>query len=134
MRLYRGLKEPYRPEKVGLNQGTLATTDFTDCPYTALRYAQGRRAVVLVLDVTSETRRVTEELWPGAPARRFMVWGRFDEFLVAALPAKELRAHVRVKGVVAASDQFKARVLARAIAERVGQPTAGSPADDMGAS
>ena len=121
MRLYRGLKEPYRPEKVIRNHGQLTGTDFTDCPYTALQYAQGQRAVVLVLDVPAETRRVTEELWLGVSARRFMVWGKFDDMVVAMLPAKELRARVRVKGVVAASDEFKARVLSRAVEELLGR-------------
>lgn len=37
MKLYRGLKEPYRPEKVGAGQGRMFGTDFTDCPFTALR-------------------------------------------------------------------------------------------------
>lgn len=50
MRLYRGLKEPYRPEKVTPSPGQpVVGTDFTDCPRTALRYAEGRRGVVLVV-------------------------------------------------------------------------------------
>ena len=46
-----------------------------------------------------------------------MIWGAFDDFIVAEPPAKELRAHVRRKGVVATSDEYKAAVLRRAIME-----------------
>jgi hypothetical protein len=115
MNLYRGLKEPYRPERVGLGSDRMFGTDFTDCPFTALRYAQGRRAVVLVLDLADGQARVTEETWPDAGARRLMVWGKFDHLIVATIPAKDLRAHVRRKGVVSASDSYKASVLERAI-------------------
>ena len=115
MRLYRGLKEPYRPEKVTPSPGQpVVGTDFTDCPRTALRYAEGRRGVVLVLDVPSGTFKVTEELWLGARgAKRVMAWGRFDEFLTAVLPAKDLRSLIRVKGVAGQSDEYKAMVLGR---------------------
>jgi hypothetical protein len=47
--------------------------------------------------------------------KRMMVWGQFDDFIVAEIPAKELRKHVRAKGVVAAEDEYKAFVLERAI-------------------
>src|SRR5574341_820498 len=120
MRLYRGLKEPYRPETVPTHGGRLSGTDFTDCPQMALRYAQGRRGVVLVLEVPSDTPRFTEELWLAVRAKRFIAWGKFDEFLVAALPAKELRALFRVKGVAGESDEYKSMVLKRAIAQRLG--------------
>lgn len=121
-RLYRGLKEPYRPEwTVSTVAGRLAAgTDFTDCPQTALRYAQGRRGVVLVLEVPPDAPHFTEELWFAGRAKRFIAWGKFDEFLVAALPAKELRALVRVKGVAGESDEYKSLVLQRAIAQRLG--------------
>ena len=68
MRLYRGLKAPYRPEQVG-GAASYFGTDFTDCPYTALRYAAGRRGEVLVLDVGPASGvRITEEVWPGQQA------------------------------------------------------------------
>ncbi len=120
MRLYRGLKEPYRPESVPAPGRRLSGTDFTDCPQMALRYAPGRRGVVLVVEVPSDTPRFTEELWLAGRAKRFIAWGKFDEFLVAALPAKELRALVRVKGVAAESDEYKSLVLLQAIARRLG--------------
>ena len=41
MRLYRGLKNPYRPELVNVNRS--GGTDFTDCPATALLYARSSR-------------------------------------------------------------------------------------------
>jgi hypothetical protein len=117
VRLYRGLKEPYRPERVGLGSDRMFGTDFTDCPVAALRYAQGRRAVVLVLDIAEVDARVTEETWPDAGAKRLMVWGKFDHLIVATIPAKDLRTHVRKKGVVASSDSHKASVLERAVRE-----------------
>lgn len=109
MRLYRGLTKPYRPELVKPVEGRVPIeTDFTDCPYTALRYAGGRRGVVLVLEVgrAAMYTRVIEESWPGAgEARRFIAWGRFDKLMVGAVPAKKLRARVRSKGVAASSDK-----------------------------
>jgi len=49
MRLFRGLKHRYRPERV-----SRWGTDFTDCPFTALQYAQGRYGVFIVLDVPED--------------------------------------------------------------------------------
>lgn len=115
LRLYRGLTRQYDPARVQRAAGT----NFTDCPFTALRYAASRKGVVLVLDVPLGGPRVREELWLGTSAKRFMIWGAFDDSILAELPAKELRAHVRCKGVVAASDEYKALVLRRAIAERL---------------
>ena len=115
MRLYRGLTRPYDTARV--QPARTGGTDFTDCPFTALRYASNPRGVVLVLDVPAGHRRVSEELWMESGPRRFMLWGTFDDFLVAELSAKELRAHVRRKGVVAASDEYKAAVLRGAIME-----------------
>lgn len=40
MRLYRDLKEPCRSD---LRPDQLEGVDFTDCPYTAMLYAVGRR-------------------------------------------------------------------------------------------
>ena len=76
MRLYRGLKEPYRPENFVSTPGQLdAGTDFTNCPLTALRYAKVRRGVVLVIDVPPDSHKFTEELWLGmGGAKRFMAW------------------------------------------------------------
>jgi hypothetical protein len=64
MRLYRGLKGPYRASDVPADR--LHGTDFTDCPYTALAYAASRCGVVLVLDVPDYAESsVTEETWLG---------------------------------------------------------------------
>ena len=139
MRLYRGLKEPYLPEKVVSSPGQWANgTDFTDCPLTALRYAQGRRGELLVLDVPVELMgnpKFTEELWLGmGDAKRIMAWGRFDRFITAVFPAKDLRALIRVKGVAGCSDDYKALLLKRKIKERLddaartGNDAPGSPA------
>lgn len=64
MRLYRGLKKPYRPELVGAGKGSIFGTDFADCPFTALQYAAGSRGAVIVVDVPDDDRplRVSEEL------------------------------------------------------------------------
>ncbi len=54
MRLYRGLKQPYKPEKCAARisaPAQLQGTNFTNCPYRALLYAHSPRGVVLVLDV-----------------------------------------------------------------------------------
>ena len=122
MRLYRGLTKPYRPEKAPSSNGRFVSgTDFTDCPFTALQYARGTRGVVLVLDIPvgSPGTKVTEELWLGVNAKRFMVWGRFDEFIIGVVPAKDLRAPIRRKGIVTSSDKHKAAVLKRELGERL---------------
>jgi len=74
MRLYRGLKDKYQPER---RPEGLDGVDFTDCPYVALLYASGRRGQVLVLDVPDDqpSVRVGEELWLRAGPRRLMIWG-----------------------------------------------------------
>jgi len=68
-------------------------TDFTDCPATALSYASGPRGVLLIVEVPAD--KVTEELWFDTRAKRLMVWGRFEEYIVASIPAKDLRKEVR---------------------------------------
>jgi hypothetical protein len=114
MRLYRGPKKPYRSELVPADR--LSGTGFTDCPGTALRYAEGSRGVLLVLDVpgaeAGASPRVTEELGLGTgSAKRYMVWGKFDEFMIAILPARDLRAAIRREGLRGASDSGKVRLL-----------------------
>jgi hypothetical protein len=122
-RLYRGLTRPYAPSRVERASGT----NFTDCPFTALRYASSPKGVVLVLDAPGGSPRVREELWLVTSAKRFMIWGAFDDFILAELPAKELRAHVRRKGVVAESDEYKAAVLRRAISGHLSRPCSIAP-------
>lgn len=117
MRLYRGLKQPYDADRV--DHGRLSGTDFSDCPYTALLYATGRQGVVLVLEVPEDSARLSEELWIGQEARPFMLWGSFNEHVVAEIPAKELRAEVRRKGIVTADDKYKGQVLKAYIHERL---------------
>lgn len=118
MRLYRGLSKPYLPEKVLKPGESMTGTDFTDCPFTALQYAQGARGVLLVIDIDADSPKVREELWLGVPARRFMVWGGFDKLIAGAVQAKELRALVRKKGVGTYDDAVKARILKTAIEKR----------------
>ena len=120
MRLYRGLKGPYRSDRVA--GGRLSGTDFTDCPTTALCYAEGSRGCLLVLEAAEQERaalRVTEELWLNGQAKRYMVWGKFDACIVAAIPAKDLRARLRREGMRNAPDASKARVLRIAIDEEI---------------
>lgn len=113
MRLYRGLTQPYRSDRVDGAKGT----DFTDCPRIALGYATGRRGVLLVVDLPDDAldSRLSEELWLDQRARRWNVWGPFDAWIRAILPAKEARAVVRAKGVRAASSEYQAMILRRAI-------------------
>lgn len=120
MRLYRGLKQTYRPEQVGAGQETLYWTNFTDCPLAALQYASGRWGEVIVLDVPEEASgKVSEALWLGARTRRLLVWGRFDGFIVASFPAKELRAQIRRGGIQSMSEDYKAVILENYIEERL---------------
>jgi len=112
MRLYRGLKEPFQPGKIGREQGPMIGTDFTDCPYTALQYARGRRGAVLIADVPADDSCwISEEDWFNRKARRLMVWGTYHPYVVAVFSSKELRAQVRQKGIAAKSDEYKAMVL-----------------------
>lgn len=99
VRLYRGLKRPYRPDEAARRrEETRQGVDFTDCPRAALSYASTPRGVLLVVDLPPEaSARVTEELWPHPTGRRFMIWGAFDRYIRATIPAKELRADLRRK-------------------------------------
>ena len=110
------MKHPYDPEKVGGRQmGPTFGTDFTDCPYTALTYANTRRGVVLVVDVSADERRLTREDWLCSDAKRYMVWGHFDDLIKAEVPAKELRSRLRVKGIWGAGPEDKSMVLRHAL-------------------
>lgn len=106
MRLYRGLTKPHRSEKVPqFPDGT----NFTDCPFTALLYAQNPRGELLVIDLPDDQeRRAQPALWHdnGGP-ERFIVYGAFDQFLVARLPAKELRKIVGRKGGITAHREYR---------------------------
>jgi hypothetical protein len=123
MRLYRGLKEPYKPEKCAARisePARLQGTNFTDCPYRALLYAEGPRGVVLVVDIgPDDPVKVSEELWLGAKAKRLMIWNVFDQYIKAVFPAKELRSEVRRKGIQSLSDQDKGAILKNVIEQRL---------------
>ena len=110
MRLYRGLNEKYRPEQ---RPEALEGANFTDCPYAALLYAEGRHGQLLVLDVPDDETgvRVSKELWLRDRADRLMVWGNFDRFIVAIIPAKEVRKIVRAKGMGRMPESYKSDVL-----------------------
>lgn len=129
LRLYRGLTRRFDPS--GVDPGVLSGTDFTDCPCIALRYAAGRTGVVLIVDVPERGLRVTEELWLGASASRFMVWGAFDAFVVAEIPAKMLRAELRRAGVGALPEQDKSQLLRRHIALSMAHHAAASGRADQ---
>jgi hypothetical protein len=134
MQLYRGLTQRFKAERLpeppvpgAMRDGT----DFTDCPFTALEYARGGRGVVLVLDLPEPVSpaKVSEELWSNPRARRLMVWGRFDNLVVAQIPAKELRAQVRRRGIVTMSDQYKSQLLADYIKRMIAGGTTGRQPD-----
>lgn len=113
MRLFRGLKNPYRPELV---DGSWASgADFTDCPAAALLYAQSSRGVLLVVELEYDKmavpQRICEASWPEREARRFIVRRSFDDDIVAIFQAKDLRARLRGEGHRNASFATKARVL-----------------------
>ncbi len=98
MRLYRGLKNPYRSELV--DAGRRSGTDFTNCPATALLYARSSRGVLLVVDLDIDDdqaapARVTKELWLDRASSRYMLWGRFDDLIIASFPAKDVRTRLR---------------------------------------
>ncbi|MBK7402691.1 MAG: hypothetical protein IPJ34_42305 [Myxococcales bacterium] len=120
MRLYRGLKEPFEPTRRSTESGDGA--DFTDCPLTALGYATGRKGMVLVLDVPDGHRRLREELWLHRTAKRFMISGSYESFVVHQIPAKELRAEVRRKGNGTLPDSDKSIILGWYVARRGGEP------------
>jgi hypothetical protein len=124
MRLYRGLTQPYQRDRVDGAKGT----DFTNCPWIALGYAAGRRGVLLVVDLPDEAleTRLSEELWFDQRAKRWNVWGPFDAWITAILPAKEARAAIRTKGVRAASSEYQAMILRRAIERHLASGTQGS--------
>lgn len=94
VRVYRGLKQRYRPERV------TGETNFTDCPYAALQYAAGSRGVVLVVDIPDDGDPIVHSaLWLRTDAMRFIVYGRFDDRLVEIIDAKLLRAELRARGL-----------------------------------
>jgi hypothetical protein len=117
LRIYRGLKKPYDATRVVTDR--LSCSNFTDSAFWALQYASARRGVVLVVDVPVGSVRVSEELWLEQSAKRYGVWGRFDEYIVAQIPAKELRAEVRRKGIVTLDVVDKAQVLAQYVARQL---------------
>lgn len=91
-----------------------------DTPFTALTYAAGAKGVVLIIDVDKGAARLSEELWLHQEARRFMFWGRsFRDLVVAQIPAKELRAQIRRRGIVTLSPRGKAMVLREYIDEHL---------------
>ena len=113
MRLYRGLKNPYRPERVDASR--FSATNFTDCPALALLYASSSRGVLLVVDIEQAAVSVSEAYWPERDAKRHLLWGRFDHNIVAILPAKDLRTRLRLEGHRDAILSTKSRVLRAAI-------------------
>ena len=115
-RLYRGLNAAYDPTRA-IGRGA-SGVDFTNCPLTALSYASGRRGVLLVVDVADATARVSEELWLYRGARRFMIWTSFADLVIAEIPAKELRAEIRRRGIVTVPDEEKAMILSAYIERR----------------
>ena len=132
MRLYRGLKQPYKLEKSAARisaPAQLQETHFTDCRYRAPLYAHGPRGAILVLDVgPDDPVRVSEELWLEPMAKRLMVWGVFDKYIRAIFPAKELRAEARRKGIGSLSDRDKGKILKSVIEQRLtmDEPARGS--------
>jgi hypothetical protein len=112
-RYYRGLAEPLDPSRVPTD--SRRSTDFTDCPLTALGYATTPKGVLLVVDVADGAAEISEELWLHETAKRFNFWGSFASFVVHEIPAKTLRAELRRKGIGSLPDVDKREVLGRFI-------------------
>jgi len=110
-RLYRGLTRSYDPRLV--NTDRRSGTNFTDCPFAALSYAVGTKGVILIVDAPEDSPRITEEMWLNTAAKRHMIHGAFDDLLVGQFLAKDLRARLRRKGIVNASNQEKTVILRR---------------------
>ena len=89
----------------------------------ALAYARGRNGLLLVVDVPEDAEIVVSEaIWSldGSGPKRYMLpGGSFDAYIVAQIPAKELRAEVRKKGVRALSDSEKSRILVSYLERRI---------------
>ena len=130
IRLYRGLSRAYRSGKLD-KEKSLQGPNFTDCPMAALIYARGRNGVLLVVDLPEDAEiSMSEAIWSldGSGPRRFMLrGGAFDPYVVAEIPAKELRAEIRKKGVRSLSDSDKSRVLVRYLKQRISQRRAPRP-------
>ena len=79
-----------------------------------------------MLDVSDEVAgvRVRKQLWLNDKAERLMIWGRFDDYIVGILPAKELRGRIRAKGMGAMPDSYKSDVLKWAIDEALRRASA----------
>lgn len=118
MRLYRGLKNPYRSQLI--DASWVSGTNFTDCPAAALLYAQSSRGVLVVVeidgDVSSVPHQISQAVWPDREAKRFIIRGGFDDRIVAIFLAKDLRTRLRREGLRNALHATKARIL-RAVIE-----------------
>lgn len=122
-------------------------TNFTDCPYTALQYAQGSRGVLLVIQQRDEQHderqdeqhdeqhderhderqdehgsdhdaRVHRADWLKEDAKRFVLYGSFDHLLVGIVEAKVLRAALKRMGMMKLSVRDEER--ARLLRREIG--------------
>ncbi|MEI8258719.1 MAG: hypothetical protein WCJ30_23860, partial [Deltaproteobacteria bacterium] len=93
----------------------------------------GSRGVLVVLDIPDErapggsSPKVTEELWLSDGPKRLMVWGRFDAFIAAVVPAKLLRDRLREAGLRNARDGDRAHTLRYAIGDFLKARPAATP-------
>lgn len=119
MRLYRGQPVPHQPGDQGPpGEGR----NFTDCPYAALAYAQGRRGAILVLDLPEEGGPIMDErIWSidGTGPRRWGVHGPFDPWLAGQVPAPPLRAELRREGRRSWTDAQRSDHLVKEVAWRI---------------
>jgi hypothetical protein len=113
VRLYRGLKEPYRPERVGLGSDRMFGTDFTDCPFTVF---DRERVTFTGLAGSAEgprrrvgQRYVREVPWWRPPFLASFRAGRFDFILLAAHIRWGPTAEGRVAEIAALADWILAR-------------------------
>jgi hypothetical protein len=113
VRLYRGLKQPYKPEKCVAQiyaPAQLQGMNFTNCPYAALLYAHGSRGVVVVVDVDPDDEVcVSEELWLGPKAKRLVVWGIFDDIFGPSSPPRNFARRFEGKASFVCQTRIRAR-------------------------
>ena len=81
VRLYRGLRAPFEPERVSKDCRTRSYC--TNSPLMVLKYAKGRKGEVLVLEVELGSPRFPEESWAGAHVRDYVFSGGYEDLVVA---------------------------------------------------
>ena len=83
-----------------------------------MSYAAGAKGAVMAIDINTTGKHVSEGLWVGPKIKRYLV-RQYQDFVVAVIPAKELRVQIRGKGVASTTDEYKAEVLRAYVEPRI---------------